>query len=169
MADLDLTPERWALVLRHEGLALALARRFSDCNAEELAEERGRPCLERCASHFDPSRGAEFATYAYTALLREYGRARRTLESLPDEDEIPSDEDETSDDELVQLIVRSLDEYDREILRLRFWFGMTYLEIGEAAGVGKATAFKDVSRAIERCRVAAKRTVGRGAAGRPRA
>jgi DNA-directed RNA polymerase sigma subunit (sigma70/sigma32) len=70
--------ERQRLVLEHERLALAVARRYRHLGLEpeDLAQE-ARLGLLRASARFDPARGVRFATYAPWWVRRTVQEALR--------------------------------------------------------------------------------------------
>ena len=136
----------WAVVQRFLPLCYKLAK-----GSEELVHEVGIPCVLNCLAQHDPLGAASFGTYLYSALRRRYAgwyRRPQTVEQFQERAAIP----EPEFDDTVQYIMDRLDEYDRALLVLRFWEGMTLQEIADVIGSSKATVSVELRRALERAR-----------------
>ena len=141
----------WAVVQRFLPLCYKLVPPGQD--RDEVVHEAGIPCVLDCLRCHDPTGKAGFGTYLYAALRRRYlgwlRSRRRAVAEQKYEREAPP---EPELDDTVQYILEGLDEYDRGLLVLKYWEGLTLQEIADAVGCSKATISVDVQRALRKAR-----------------
>lgn len=145
----------WALVVGALQTAKRLASSFGD---PDLAWDVGVDVLIRCARAWDRDRGVKFTTYAWGALVssyrRELGRRARKPACIDfaDEPEYVNGKVERETVESVQYVMGQLGPYDAMILRLRYWYGVSFRDLARVMGTGVGTAHGDVAKALARCR-----------------
>lgn len=133
----------------------------------ELAEELYSLSLERVPGifrTFDESKGASISTHVYKNLawyvwkwVKQKGRPKleRYQQAIPDGFDVVdakgSIDIDTADE--VNTILGRLPKYDRLLLMLYHFTGLTYEEIGEVVGTSKSVICHDYAAALERARV----------------
>jgi len=151
-----MTDEQWRLVVDNMGLCWWALAKLGGAD-EALVCDVGLPTLQRCAELWDEQR--PFALYAKRALFLEYAKAMRRARRMGarmrplSDDARALDEAPTLDcrDEVLTIMGR-LSRYDRMLLLMRYWGGMTYDDIGQELGVPKPTVADQVRKALRRAR-----------------
>lgn len=145
----------WSAVTNNIGLAYAVAKRFPFQWREELVSEVGIPCLCRAALNYNKDMGS-FSNYAMQWLRRRMyewvktKRAEQPLEDLRERSIVDSSKHDHRDAVLYAL--NGLPEYERMLLRLYFWEGLTYDDIALVAGVAKSTVSRHILLALKKCK-----------------
>ncbi len=137
-----------------------MALHFKAPDPEELVHAVGIPTILKCLARYNPLGAASFGTYLYIALRHGYvgwfrSRRRLVVEQAEGEERPAPAEQEL--DDTVQYILEGLAPYDRALLALRFWEGLTLQEIADAIGCSKTTASGDLQTALKNARTSASR------------
>jgi RNA polymerase sigma factor (sigma-70 family) len=160
-----LCDELHELVEQNVGLAWAVVNRWrrSGLDVDDLAQA-GMIGLCKAARTFDPERGA-FSTYATHWIKAEIRRAAEKLlkhqgiASLLDEPPSgrPGVDDEIADHDAMDRVWREVDrlpEKDRQVIRGRFWEGLSQSQISERMGTTRTRVYQREHRGLGRLREA---------------
>lgn len=168
---LQAVAERGLPLVKHAAL------RFAG-RGEELSDliQTGAVGLIKAAERFDPSRGTRFSTYAYSLITGEILRSLRkrrgpitvSLDELHDEGFSPAetfaeypDAFERAEDRIfAEQLISSLPERERELIRLRYYSGLTQRETGRVLGVSQPQVSRIEKRALSRLRTEQKNDRG---------
>jgi len=145
----------WDIVQQFLPLAKAIAFKLSGRVDMEMVHDVGIPVIVRCTQLFDPTRG-EFKPYVSQALKRRFFdhlRHRLKLQRRQEElvDRYAKDDQrfvELEDADLVSTIVGSLGEYERALIDLYYFKGLTMQEIADTAGCAKSTISNAIKQAL---------------------
>jgi len=141
----------WAVVQRFLPMCYKLVPPHLD--RDEVVHEAGIPCVLDCLRCHDPTGKAGFGTYLYAALRRRYvGWLRSPRRAVAEQKYERAAAPEPEVDDTVQYILERLDEYDRGLLVLKYWEGLTLVEIADAVGCSKATISVDLQHALRKAR-----------------
>ena len=134
----------WKLVQKNIGLIFHIAAKMNI--SKDIAYDLGMDALIRCTTKFDPLRGYKFSTYVGRAIRNAFldYEPRNTVE-LPDDLTI-----EQTDEIDVQYAINKLSKYDKTLIILRFWKGMTYQELADTTGTVKSTIHLHIKEALHR-------------------
>ena len=147
--------EALRLYHEHSGLVrmVAMRMRWKDGKSDGI-EGAGFDALLRAAEAFDESRDIRFTTFAERCIRNAFlDLARKTLRTEPQ----PPEEEEIVEHMQaldVQHMLSGLDEYDRVLLKARFWYELSFQEIASTLGIAKGTAHAHVAKALTRARIA---------------
>lgn len=147
----------WKRVAANMGLGRKMAEKF-DIHDEHIVTNIAIDTLLRCVEGYDASLAA-FSTYASRSLYRAFQRYRkheRKFEHLLDDTLGGMFSIEHEDKDMVQFIMNGLDEYDKRILLLRYWQGLSMQQLADVLGVVKSTVWADIRRILTLCRRIAK-------------
>jgi len=115
--------------------------------------EPGVEALLRALDNWDGARPLE----PYLAACCRGRRPPRSTVSLEDvEEPTASEKDDIEARDTISYIMGRLDAYDRVILRLRFWEGMTYAQISAIVSLNRADVSRRVERTLKFCRTILK-------------
>ena len=163
----------WKKVIDNMGLGNIMASKFSIYDSH-IIQPITIDTLLRCIEGYDSSRAA-FSTYASRSLYRSfqrYLRYEKKLYSMPPDDEyghmvkvygerryhktvldsVHLDFIKHDDKDVVQFLMNGLDEYDRRMLSLVYWCGLSMQQLADIQGVAKSTAWIDIQRILTSCR-----------------
>ncbi len=145
-------------LLRHADWLARLARRLvSDAAAaEDLVQETWIAALRRPPDPDRPARPWLAGVIRKLALLRGRRESRQVASAWPSAEAAPSAEESAAQVELERTVagaVLALDEPFRSAILLRYYRGLSSVEIGRELGVPDATVRTRIKRGLERLRV----------------
>lgn len=143
----------WQRVIDNMGLGAHIARIFG-INDEHVINPITIDTLLKCAEGYDSAK-ASFSHYASRSLYRAFQRYRRYEKmtiGLPDDLEGEEFCFEHDRRDMVQLAMKGLDEYDRRVLLLYYWQGLSMQDIADLLGVVKSTVWLEIQRILTLCR-----------------
>lgn len=153
-AFLQARDSMWKCVSDNILLAYKVAHRLKIVDIDVYVHDIGIKVLIKCWKGYDPLFGA-FSTYAYTALYREFIRHRATLtktrlDACPES--IIYRIVEHTDTAVIQYILDSLSHYDRMLVEMYYWQGMSLSEIADDLCMCKGTVRNHLAKAVEACK-----------------
>ena len=143
----------WETVVGNMGLGRRIAIVFNIYD-EHIVTSITIDTLLRCVEGYDPAKAA-FSTYASRSLYRAFQRhlrCERTTSQLPFELLGEMFFSEHGHEDVVQFLMNRLDEYDKRILLLYYWQGLSIRQLAAILGVVKSTAWADIQRILSKCR-----------------
>lgn len=147
----------WSLVSGNIPLGFSIAHRYFDLYDEETINRITIDKLLQCARGYDRKLGvAKFSTYARKALYRAFQQEsrRKTFLRIDDVENSFSinEKCEYDDVEEIEYLLKGLHPYDRSLLLLYFWKGLTYDELAVKVGSSRSGVYSDLQKAIYTCR-----------------
>ena len=148
----------WDLVINNLPLARAVAASHttSRVTIDELVWGVGLNTLIKCSRTWRVDGEAKFTTYAWGSLhkamskfVTKYRFLSLDAESFAEIVDPSTPLNTVSHD--AYSILEKLDLFDRLLLMMRYWQGMTMPEIAEQLGCSKVSVHKYLGEAIERC------------------
>ena len=146
----------WRVISNNMGLCWSMATKYG-IYEEETIRDVGISTLLRCVRSYQVNSGVKFSTYASAALKREYYKSQRRkyrhidVARLTFNDQVCTEVEREALDQ-VQYTLKQLSVYERILLTLRFWKGLTYEELGSHFDVSKATIGSDLKSTLLKCR-----------------
>jgi RNA polymerase sigma-70 factor, ECF subfamily len=150
------TPDEWRSWLRENGsryLLYARQQTRTESDAEDVLQEALVEAWQRAGGV--PDHALVFATIRRRAidLARSYdGRRAREADQQPERDWFIPDVEQRETQRLLELAVINLPENYREVVSLKIWGGLTFLQIAEITGVPLNTAASRYRYALDELR-----------------
>ena len=156
MHDSTINPVDHLGLVRYLVLRVGIGSRLVD-DSEEFAD--GCVGLIAACKHFDPARGAQFATYASKAIFNRIlsGRKRRSRsKKLPlcdlTEDNSPAVRDRGPDRIDMNDLLDGLPRRDQVLLRRLYWENRTQEELAATSGLSRQAITLRHKNALQRLR-----------------
>ena len=109
--------------------------------------------LWKCVNNYDETRGAKFTTYLHSQLnyaFRNWLKKKRSQINLGELHTSVMDKHDYSQD--AHDVVNGLPNHISRILKQRYLYNMTMVEIGKANGYSRETARRRLKNAIKICK-----------------
>ena len=108
--------------------------------------------LWKCIDKYDPSRGTKFTSYLYQQITFAF-KNRLKKKRMEFNSECLEKVDTKNKGRMEVLdILTGLDSEMRDVIRKRFYYNMTMVEIGRSNGYSRETARRRLKKAIKICK-----------------